>query len=148
MEGEERYECLTHVAKAASTLSHSNAIPERGFSFVLYWTMSSYCLERILLLHCLLSKTLSYFFGFETSVPIRPTKDLTAAGKAHSEYQLYLEEQRRQKAAELNKAVELEKELEDKRQLKNINGSLIKQLREEEQAELNKNMSKPWQRNS
>jgi len=26
------YECLTHVAKAALTLSHSNALPERGFS--------------------------------------------------------------------------------------------------------------------
>jgi len=25
-------DCLTHVAKAALTLSHSNAIPERGFS--------------------------------------------------------------------------------------------------------------------
>jgi len=30
---------------------------------------------------------------------------------ARSEYQLYLEEQRRQKAAELHRAVELEKEL-------------------------------------
>jgi len=26
------YECLTHVAKVALTLSHSNAIPERSFS--------------------------------------------------------------------------------------------------------------------
>jgi len=32
MEGEERHhECLTPVEKAALTLSHSNAIPERGF---------------------------------------------------------------------------------------------------------------------
>jgi len=45
-------------------------------------------------------------FGSETSVPI--TKDLlTAARKAHSEYKLHLEEQQRQKAAELHKAVKL-----------------------------------------
>jgi len=38
-------------------------------------------------------------FGCDTSVLI--TKDLIAAArKTHSEYQLYLEEQRRQKAAE------------------------------------------------
>jgi len=47
----------------------------------------------------------------------------------HSEYQLYLEEQQRQKA------VELEKELEEKRQLKIKKDSL-------------KTMSKPQQRNS
>jgi len=43
-------------------------------------------------------------FGSETSEPI--TKDLTAARKAHLEYQLYFEEQRRQIAADrLHKAV-------------------------------------------
>jgi len=36
-----------------------------------------------------------------------------------------LEEQRRQKAAELHKAMELEIELEEKRQLKNKNDSLL-----------------------
>jgi len=73
------------------------------------------------------------FFGSETSVPI--TKDLlTAARKAH--WELYLEEQRSHKAAELHKAVELENELEEKRQLKNKNDSLLQQLREEENAEL------------
>jgi len=52
------------------------------------------------------------------------TKDLlTAARKAHSEYQLYLEEQQRQKAAELHKAVDLEKKLEEKRQFKNLKDS-------------------------
>jgi len=51
-------------------------------------------------------------FGSETSVPI--TKDLLAAArKAHSEYQLYLREQRCQKVTELHKAVELEKKLEE-----------------------------------
>jgi len=30
--GGKTLECLTHVAKAALTLSHSNAIPELGFS--------------------------------------------------------------------------------------------------------------------
>jgi len=59
-------------------------------------------------------KDIIRLFRSEISVPI--TKDLlTVARKAHSECQLYLEEQRRQKAAELHKAVELEKELEEKR---------------------------------
>jgi len=56
-----------------------------------------------------------------------------------------VEEQRRQKAAELNKAVKLEKEIVEKRQLKNEKGSLLQQLREEEKAYLNKNMSNPRQ---
>jgi len=30
--GGKTYKCLTHVAKAALILSHSNAIPERGFT--------------------------------------------------------------------------------------------------------------------
>jgi len=60
----------------------------------------------------LIVKVTIRLFGSETSVPI--TVDLlTAAGKAHSVYQLYLEEQLRQKAAELHKALELEKELDD-----------------------------------
>jgi len=41
-----------------------------------------------------------------------------------------LEEQRRQKAAEVHETVELEKELEEKRQLKNKKDSLLQQLRE------------------
>jgi len=73
-------------------------------------------------------------FGSETSVPI--TKDLTTARKSHSEYQLHLEEQRRQKAAELHEAVELEKELEEKRQLNIKKDSLLQKLREEEKSEL------------
>jgi len=74
-------------------------------------------------------------FGSETCVSI--TKDLlSAARKAHSEYLLYLDEQRCLKAAELHNAVELEKEPEEKRQLKNKKDSLLQQLREEEKAEL------------
>jgi len=47
-----------------------------------------------------------------------------------------LEEQQRQKAAELHEAVELENELEERRQLNNKNDSLLQQLREAENAEL------------
>jgi len=84
----------------------------------------------------------------KTSVPIR--KDLIATRKAHSEYQLHLEDQRRQKAAELHKAVELEKELEEKRQLKNKKDTPLaaKRRRESLEQSLNKNTSKPRQRNS
>jgi len=132
------YECLTHVAEAALTHSHSNAIPVRGFS--VYNTMlgkEKLSLgENTIVVLLIVKDTIKLIrlFGSESSVPIK--KDLTAARKAHSEYQLYLEEQRRQKVAKLHKAVELEKELEEKRQLKNKNDSLLQQLRVEKKAEL------------
>jgi len=108
---------LTYVAKVALTLSHINAIPERGFSVnnaLLGKGKLSLGENTIAELHIV--RNTIRLFGYENSVP--NTKDLlTAARKAHS--QLYLEEQRRQKAAELHKAVELENELADKRQVKN-----------------------------
>jgi len=112
------YDCLTHVAKAALILSHSNAIPERGFSVnnaMLGKEKLSFEENTIVALRVV--KHTIRLFGSETNVI---TKDrLTAARKARSE--LYLEEQRCQKAAELHKAVELENELEEKRQLRNKN---------------------------
>jgi len=99
-----------HVAKAALTLSYSNAIPERGFSVnnaMLGNEKLSLGDNTVVALRIV--KNTIRLFGSETSVPI--IKDLlTAAGKALSE--LYLEEQRRQKADELHKAVELENDLE------------------------------------
>jgi len=134
--GGKTYECLTHVAKAVLTLSHSNAIPDRGFSVnkAMLGKEQLSLGENTIAALCIVKDTVR-LFGSATSVPI--TKDLlTAARKAHSEYQLYLEEQQRQKAAELHKDVELEKELEEKRQLKNKEDSLLQQLRKEEKAEL------------
>jgi len=91
-------ECLTPVAKAALTLSHSSAIPERGF-FVSIAMLGKEKLSlgenTIVALH-IVKNTIS-LFGSVTGVPI--TKDLTAVRKAHSE--LYLEDQRRQKAADI-----------------------------------------------
>jgi len=113
--GGKTYECLTHVAKTALTLSHSNAIPERGFSVNNVMLDKEKLSLQILLgentiVALRIVKNTIRLFESETSVPI--TKGpLTAARKAHSE--LYLKEQRRQKAAELHKAVELENELEE-----------------------------------
>ena len=54
---------------------------------------------------------------------------------AYSEYKLYLEEQQRKKADELQKAVEAEKVEEEKRQLQKTKESILEQLRAEEKAE-------------
>jgi len=133
---------LNHVAKGALTLSHSNAIPERGFSVNNAMLGKEKLLlgENTIVALLIVKDTISLFDRSETSLPI--TKDLiTAARKAHSEYQLYLEKQQRQKA------VELEKELEEKRQLKNKNYSFGSYEKKRKQ-NLNKNMSNPRQRNS
>jgi len=69
-----------------------------------------------------------------TRVPI--TKDtITAARRAYTEYCVYLDEQQRQKAAQLQRNVQLEKEQKDKKQLQKQKESLLKQLLEEDKAE-------------
>jgi len=91
--GGKTYECLTHVAKAALTLSRSNAIPERDFSVdnVLLGKEKLSLGENTIVALRIVKDTIRLFEP-ETSVPI--SKDfLTSARKAHSEYQLYLEEQ-------------------------------------------------------
>jgi len=78
---------LTHVAKAALTLSHGNGIRERGFS--VYNAMlgkEKLSLAEITLVALLIVKDTIKLFGSETIVP--NTKYLlTAARKAHSETQ-------------------------------------------------------------
>jgi hypothetical protein len=133
--GGKKYACLPYVAKAALTLAHSNAIPERGFSVnnAMLGKEKLALGENTIVAQRIVKDTVK-MFGSVTSVPI--TKDvITAARKAHSEYQLYLEEQRRQKASEVHKRLELEKEEEEKRQLHKKKNSLLEQLREEDKAE-------------
>ena len=86
--GGKKYQNLAYVAKAALTLSHSNAIPERGFSMNnallgkdrLSLGEKSIAAERIV-------KDSIRVFGSVTAVPIN--KDIIeAARKAGSEYKL------------------------------------------------------------
>lgn len=133
--GGKKSACLPYVAKAALTLAHSNAIPERGFSVnnAMLGKEKLALGENTIVAQRIVKDTVK-IFGSVTSVPI--TKDvITAARKAHSEYQLYLEEQRRQKASKVHKRLELEKEEEEKRQLHKKKDSLLEQLREEDKAE-------------
>jgi len=123
------------VAKAALTLSRSNAIPERGFSVnnamlgkeKLALAENTIVAQRVV-------KDCVRIFGSVTNVPI--TKDVIAAARrAYTEYCVHLEEQKRQQAAELQRQAELKKQQEDKRQLQKQKASLMEQLAEKDQEE-------------
>jgi hypothetical protein len=99
--GGKKYVSLAHVAKAALTLSHSNAIPERGFSInnSLLGKDSLSLSEKTIVAERTVKDSIR-IFGSVNAVPIN--KDMIdGARKAHSEYQLYLEKQRKQEAVKL-----------------------------------------------
>ena len=88
------------MAKAALTLSHSNAIPERGFSVsnAMLGKEKLALAENTIVIQCVV-KDCVRTFGSVTNVPI--TKDIiTAARRAYVEYCVHLEEQQRHQAAE------------------------------------------------
>jgi len=94
--GEKKYQHLSDVAKAALTLSHSNASPERGFSVnnALVTTDRGSLSERSIVSVRVVKEAVR-MFGSCTKVPI--TKDLiNAVRHAHSEYALFLEKERKQ----------------------------------------------------
>jgi hypothetical protein len=133
--GGKKYSNLSDVAKAALTLSHGNAIPERGFSVnnAMLGKEKLSLAEKTIVAQRIVKGVVN-IFGSVTNVLI--TKDIiNAARMAYSEYALCLEEERRQKAKELQKTVEAEKEVEEKRQLQKTKESIVEQLRAEEQAE-------------
>jgi len=91
---------LSFVAKAAFTLSHSNASPERGFSVnnALVTTDRGSLSERSIVTVCVVKETVCVF-GSCIKVPI--TKDLIYSVRhAYSEYALFLENERKQALVE------------------------------------------------
>jgi len=94
----------------------SNAIPERGFSVnnALLGKEKLALAENTIVAQRVVKDDVR-IFGSVTNVPI--TKDvITAARRAHVEYCVHLDEQKRQQAAELQRRAELERQQEDKRQ--------------------------------
>ena len=92
--GEKKYQHLSYVAKAALTLSHSNASPECGFSVnnALVTTDRGSLSERSIVTVCVVKEAVRVF-GSCTEVPI--TKDIIHAVRhAHCEYALFLENER------------------------------------------------------
>jgi len=97
--GEKKYQHLSFVAKAALTLSHRNASPERGFSVnnALMTDRGSLSERSIVTVHVV--KEAVRVFGSCTKVPM--TKDLIHSVRhTHSEYALFLENERRQALVE------------------------------------------------
>ena len=134
--GGKKYQNLAYVAKAALTLSHSNAIPERGFS------MNSALLrkdrlslgEKTIVAERIVKDSIRVF-GSVTAVPIN--KDIIeAARKAGSEYMLHLEEKRKKEAVDLQQKIDVEKEKEKAKEIQQKKTSLLQQLQEEEKSEM------------
>ena len=126
---------LSYMVKAALTLSHSDAIPERGFSVnnALQGKEKLALAENTIVAQHVV-KDCVQIFGSVINVPI--TKDvITAARRAHVEYCAHLDEQKRQQAAELQRRAELEKQQEDKIQPQKQKASLMEQLPEKGQEE-------------
>jgi len=134
--GGKKYVNLPHVAKAALTLSHSNAIPERGFSInnSLLGKDSLSLSEKTIVAERTVKNAIT-IFGSVTAVPVN--KDMIdGARKAHSEYQLYLEKQRQQEAVELQQKIDLEEQQEKERDKLKKRNSALAQLREEDKLEI------------
>lgn len=118
--------------KAALTLVHGNAIPEGGFS-----VNNAMLGKERLLLHEktivaeLMVKDATKVFGGVTNIPI--TKELlTAARKARSEYQLYLEQQRQSQALEQKQRIDQEQEIAKRTEAEKLKGDTMKKLVAEE----------------
>ena len=131
-----KYQNLAYVAKATLTLSHSNAIPERGFSMNnallrkdrLSLGEKTIVAERIV-------KDSIRVVGSVSAVPIN--KDIIeAARKAGSEYMLHLEEKRKKEAVDLQQKIDIEKEKEKAKEIQQKKTSLLQQLQEENKSEM------------
>jgi len=111
----EKNKNLTYIAKAALTLSHSNASPERGF-----------LVNNALVTKEWGSLPLGCLFGSCTKVPI--TKDFIHAVKhVHFEYALFLENQHKQALLE----EEEKKKKEEAEEAKRVDQRTRKQLHEQ-----------------
>lgn len=89
--GDKKYKHLGYVAKAALTLSHGNATPERGFSVnnALVTQEKGSLAERSIIALRVVKEAIQ-LFGSCTNVPM--TRDLLQSVKrAYAEYALYLE---------------------------------------------------------
>lgn len=133
--GERKYKNLSFVAKAALSLSHSNASPERGFSVNnALLTKEKGSLSERTIIGLRIVKEAIRLYGSVSDVPI--TKELLHAVKqAHSQYALFLENARKQMLLEEEERKRKEKVDEDKKSMERTKSSLYEQLAEQEKLE-------------
>jgi hypothetical protein len=114
-------------------MSHSNAVPERGFSINNSMLgKESLSLGEKTIVSLRVVKDAVRIFGCVTKVPI--TRDLiSAAKKAYSEYQLYLDKKRQQEAIELQKVAESKRKEEEMKETQKKKDNIIRLLTEEEE---------------
>ena len=133
--GEKKYERLGYIAKAALTLSHGNAAPERGFSVnnaVVTQEKGSLAERSIVALRVV--KEAIRLFGSSTNVPM--TKELLQSVKrAHAEYGVFLENERKRQLLEENERKKKEQAEETQRIKEKAKTALLEQLREQERLE-------------
>jgi len=133
--GEKKYQHLSFVAKAALTLSNSNASHERGFSVnnALVKKKRGSLSERSIVALRVVREAIR-LFGSCIKVPIM--KDLIPAVKhANSEYAIFLENQRKQALLEEEEKKKKEQAEEAKRVKQRTSKRLHEQLAEQAQLE-------------
>lgn len=133
--GGKQYSNLALVARAALTLAHSNAVPERGFSInnALLGKERLALDEKKIVAHRLVKDSVKLFGGV-TNVPI--TKEMvTAARRSNGEYVRYLEEQSRVQAFEKRKREQEELLTEERRQIAKKREHILQQLQSQEKLE-------------
>ena len=114
-DGQKKYEYLSFVGKAALTLSHGYAAPERGFSVnnALLTKERGSLAERSIVAIRVFKEAIR-IFGSCTDVPI--TKELLQSVKqAHSEYALFLENEHKQALLEEEERKKIEQAREPRK---------------------------------
>ena len=133
--GEKKYEHLSYIAKAALTLSHGNAAPERGFSVnnALVTQEKGSLAERSIVALRVVKEAIR-LFGSSTNVPM--TKELLQSVKrAHAEYALFLENERKRQVLEEEERKKKQEADETQRIKQKAKNALLEQLKEQDRLE-------------
>lgn len=136
-DAQKKYVHLSFVGKAALTLSHGNAAPERGFSVsnALVIKERGSLSERSIVAVRVVKEAIR-MYGSCTNVPI--TKEMLHAVKqAHSEYAAFLENERREALLQEEERKQREHAKETARAAEKAKNDLLEQVKEQEQLEAN-----------
>jgi len=136
-DAQKKYVHLSFVGKAALTLSHGNAAPERGFSVnnALVTKERGSLSERSIVAVRVVKEAIR-MYGSCTNVPI--TKEMLHAVKqAHSEYAAFLENERKEAILQEEERKQREQAKETARAAEKAKNDLLEQVKEQEQLEAN-----------
>lgn len=139
VEGTVKYEQLAHLALTSITLSHSNAIPERGFSINKNILADKNVLKEDTIVALRIVK--DCIKPSEEIVNFNINKKLlNLCANAHSKYQVYLENERKLEEQRRINIVSLQKEKEDEKKLDKLKRKQETELEDVEKVLLTKEM--------